>query len=335
MKAEKKALENYHTFLKIVSRDEINRDKAFYLNTLYCNRGLAEVHLSAHQIDSAKYYLDEAMLLFPHVSESRQLLPFGTLGNIYFKQELYGESLEAFQKVKELSFKIYQSFDKHKVKSRSIKDIGHVYFAQKHFDAALKHYQQALLFLALDFDNDSIATNPKLSQLISKKEGLEIIQAKAKSFFQKWKSNQNPENLELAFKNSQMAIEIINAIRKDLTEEGSKLILAQKSMEVYESGIETAYELYKLTKDEQYLVHAFQIIEQNKGAVLLESLKGKEALAQSQIPLIEAEKEEDLCRDINFYTSKINRAKSRPEKVNKEKVKSWENKVFTLKQTQP
>ena len=280
-----KALKYYHLFLSIANRKDIVKNKLVYRNVLYGSRGIAEVHLLSGQIDSAAYYLEEAIKVFPHVKEHRQILPYNSLGNLYLKQQNYTQAIEAFEKAKDLSFQIYGGFNKHTVKSRSIKSIGNVYFAQEKYDKALDFYQQALVMLSLDYENESVDSNPPIAQMISKVEGLDISQAKAKCFYEKWQANGAIKDLELALQNAIQAINITAALRRNLLETGSKLFLAEKSLEIYEQGIQCALQLYKATKAEKYLAKAFKIAEQNKATLLLESLKGKAALFEAHIPL--------------------------------------------------
>ena len=128
------------------------------------------------------------------------------------------------------------------------------------------------------------------------------------------------------------AIQTIQQLRHSYEAENSKLFLAEKTREVYEQAISTGMELYQASNDSKYLNEAFQLMEQNKAIVLLESIHANNAMSKSGIPDSLLQKEKKLRTDIVFFTNEINKEKGKIKNGNQDKIKHWSTQKFNLEQ---
>ncbi len=198
--------------------------------------------------------------------------------------------------------------------------------------AALEQYQKALLVLAFDFTEAAVTANPLPENMISKMEGLEIIVGKAQAFFLRYLQDQQAADLLQAFQQFQFAAKLVQELRQSFLQEGSKLLLAEKALSVYEGGIETALTLYQMQKEDYFLEEAFSFAERNKAMLLLESLQASDAISQAGIPDTALAREHQLRVDIAFYIKKINRQKQKKAKANSQKITNWQSILFDLQQ---
>ncbi len=326
------AIQYYHQFLTTAYLDKTAKNKILTRDLIYCYQSLARIFIKIENKDSTNHYLNLAMQLHPEVSAMRKIPSHEILGNHYLAQKQYSRAIKAFEKATDLAYEAYNNFNKHEVKSRSFRNLANAYLAINNFEKALENHQSALKNLALNFENSDPSVNPNIKQCISKVEALEIIEGKSKTYFKKYQQTKNLTDLKLAHKNALFGIEIINVLRRSFLDEGSKQVLAEKSLSIYELGIESTLALYDQNKDEKHLEAAFQFAEQSKAVILLESIQENIAIIGGDIPLIDQEKESAFRRDISFYENNINRAKRTPENLDVKKIQNWEKKLFRLQE---
>ena len=88
----------------------------------------------------------------------------------------------------------------------------------------------------------------------------------------------------MAFTTYQLSTELIDNIRTGYKAKGSKLLLAEKAIDVYDKAIKTSLRLYSMTRDTKYKEAAFRFAEKGKASVLSEALQETEAKAFAGIP---------------------------------------------------
>ncbi len=332
MKQLKKAKESYHTFLNIVKQKDMPTGSVVTKSIVYCYQSLAKIFLQENNADSTNYFIDQVIQLDQGEYSSRRMQSYEVLGDLHRQTANYEKALDAYQEAHHIGLGKYRKYEKHYSKAHNLKQVGEVYFLLNQQDRAIEAYQQALIFLAFDFSDSSTYVNPPVHNLISIRKGMEIIANKGQAYYAKYQKTKELKHLQAAFDNYEYATQLIQKLRQSFLAQGSKELLAQKALPIYEGGIKTALDLNTVTGKAHYLDKAFAFAEQNKAILLLESLQEADAKFSGGIPEEKLEKEKQLRLDIAVYEKQINKIKQKKGDQDIDKIKTWENKLFELKQ---
>jgi CHAT domain-containing protein len=131
-----------------------------------------------------------------------------------------------------------------------------------------------------------------------------IFNAKFQILFSEYRKTDNLKALEAAAETSELIISVLEKIRFNIGEEGSRLLLGDKYREFYINAINCFNECFKKSKNQTYLDKIFEYSEKSKVASLLASTREMKAI-QTHIPLDLANSERDLQRNIGFYNARI------------------------------
>ncbi len=199
---------------------------------------------------------------------------------------------------------------KHPTLSLVYNSMGRMFMNKGDNEQALRHFQTAIICLCNGFNDTDYRNNPPLDCIISEPLMLEILTNKARALFDYYE-NQTKDLLHLknSFETSELAIGLIERMRKKLTAEDSKLTLTEQSAKVFECCVNSAAKLYFVKQEEEYLAQAFRISEKNKVAVLSGLLADSSAKFSSKIPTNMLVREKKLKTEMTFLSRKINEEK--------------------------
>ncbi|MFT5645754.1 MAG: CHAT domain-containing protein [Aureispira sp.] len=108
---------------------------------------------------------------------------------------------------------------------------------------------------------------------------------------------QEKDALKLANNKTRAAVLLLEKMRNNFKEEGSKLFMVQTMIPTYELSIGVSLDLYQRTQNRSYLEDAFQLVEKSKAMLLLDALKAEEARNFGNIPKELLNEEKRLARE--------------------------------------
>lgn len=232
------------------------------------------------------------------------------LGEVRLLQGRYKKALDYSNRGLDLRKEVYGN--QHQAVAMSYKIIADIYAQQHQAQAALNNYQNAIQALTHHLDHNQ---NPNLKHSISgKTDLLQILQAKAQT---QQTIHQHPQ----ALATYQTAIDLIDTLRLNYIAEGSKYLLLEKAVPIYEGAIQTAIELGKNKL-------AFQLAEKSKAVLLLENIKNLQAKSFAHIPETTLEQERDFKIQIAFTERQAFEAQ---QAADEDKSKTLQQKLFNLK----
>jgi CHAT domain-containing protein len=186
---------------------------------------------------------------------------------------------------------------------------------------------QTLLFAdsAKEYKPDHLL-NPNPDSIISDVHTVNIFNAKFKILLALYRQTGSSRFLEAAANTSELIISVLEKIRFNIGEEGSRLQLGDRYREFYINAIESFRESYDKTREQIYLEKIFEYSEKSKVASLLASTRESKAI-NTKIPADLAGREKEFQRTIGFYNSKIAEEENL-ENPDKSKLSLWKDYIM-------
>ena len=201
------------------------------------------------------------------------------------------------------------------------------YFAKLgSWDDALSHFQKGMACLSTNLDETNIYANPSLSEVASKNMLLGLLASKAKALLSRYQQNgQNILDLEGSLATCQIALQLIDLLKYDITSTISKQEFIAKSVPVYEKSIEVSLELFKQNGNWEHAIQAFEFSEKSKAFLLLQELKYAEIKKYAGIPDSIVDQEKNLNIKSTFYQSELYSAIQKKDSI---KAKLYREKLL-------
>lgn len=191
--------------------------------------------------------------------------------------------------------------------------IAKVYFNLGQTEQKKNNGIQAQIYYDLAKKAINVPTKEGLMPFLMNKDSADAIPDKAillKILDAEARLLQEKDALELANEKTSAAVLLLEKIRNNFKEEGSKLFMVQTMIPTYELSIGVSLDLYKRTQNRAYLEDAFQLVEKSKAMLLLDALKAEEARNFGNIPKKLLNEERRLARERVRYEKLLFEAKS-------------------------
>lgn len=200
------------------------------------------------------------------------------------------------------------------------------------WEEALRHTQQGLQALIPDLVDDPGANPPVQEFIFATSNILSLLTLKGHILRQLYAETGDKAHLENAMNTLERAMEYLNYLRLNFFSDASKLTLVRQNYQLTELITNTTLDLFFLHKDDYYRQRAFELIEQNKAAVLRQALQRTEALKTSDIPSRLAEQYKKTKEVINWYRQRLFNEKNKGLKADSVMLRVWESGLVTESQ---
>lgn len=197
--------------------------------------------------------------------------------------------------------------DNHASVARAYCGMGRTLEERRDDETALNYYQSALKALSSGSETrhanlDSVSVEPVFLEVLERK-GAVLRKLYA----------QNPgaiDYLERSLSAYELAIQMVDRMRRGFKNDGSKLFLGEQFAGIYENAIRGALKLFDISKEKRYWELAFAFAQKNKANLLLEKLYESEAKQFSGIPDSLLAREDSLKAGLTYYDTEIKNARS-------------------------
>ncbi len=343
----------------------------FRVSTVYLNLGLtyyeksdytnALLYLKKSESLKLKYNLSEIALSYLNLAKVYVKLNEKVKAEDYFKKSIaafdkefgadyyrvtsvlfdYGlflrssgrltEALSVHQKALSICLKNYGT--KHPFVSLAYKHLGDHYFYINDFATALRYYQQSLIAIVGDFNNDDISQNPSLTKVIFNIRLLDNLKSKARALEMLSYQQNNPVEkknfLVSCLETLELALQLVDRIRSDYNSPDSRIYLAEHEKETYLYAVQVARQAYELTKSIEYLNKMYEITCMSKSAVLRNEIMENELVYDQEKPDSTLQNRKKVLLNISSYTKLINDEYQKP-KPDTIKIAFWKDALFEL-----
>lgn len=291
-------------------------------------QSLADLYADQKQLDLAETAISEAIRL-NQKSESRIEKTYLILGRILEGKKAFDAAADAYkQNIKWISEK---HSGNHPDIALARNHLGELALLQGDPKTAIQYAQEAICQLVDSFSSPDVAQNPTYPVTMARRFLLQAFEVKRRALLMMHAKDPQMDLLENAFAVSQLSVVLLDSMRQDLQEDNAQQKLMARSMEVYEGGIELAWQLYQEDPDETYLTKAFEISEKSKAILLLRQFRREEAIEFGNIPTHLLQREKTLRLEILYYERQLfeENSKSGPSGL---RISNWQQTVFHLKE---
>lgn len=295
---------------------------------IYHNRGSA--YLQLQQYDQALSNVNSALAIqelrkdTAGISSSKELL--GTVykrkGDFRLAAQLYRESLllrQAYTKVN-LDIDVANSYE-------NLADIAQL---RNSSDEAIQLYQQAIGQLIDQATELDVYENPVIrGRLVRDRSDLvRVLDLKAQTYLSVYQREGGQNILTAALDAYDKIDTLLNQVRQGFQAGGSKYMLQEAIVPIYERAILAHLSLYQETQEAKDLAKAYQFAAKNKALILLEGLQNEKARTFANIPRKLIKQENKLKQDYYTLEASLIENQLSPE----EKIKQQDS-LFQLKRS--
>ncbi|MEL6864317.1 MAG: CHAT domain-containing tetratricopeptide repeat protein [Bacteroidota bacterium] len=249
---------------------------------------LGVVYVGLKQYDKGLEYFQKAVEIMKktRTANDPQLIRAKVqIGKVY-EEEMgdLDQALAIYQKtLEDYANRIYKQKT---IVANAKRRIARIQLKQKRLDEALRSIQEGLQSLVpnLPAATQTIFPNPAIEQSQAQLDLLQLLALKANILKARFAKSEQLEDLKQAFATNELAISLIEQMRKSYLSDAARQFLNTQTAPIFESAVEQAFELHRLTKDSSYLFKAFKISEKSKASILWQSLNERFALETADIP---------------------------------------------------
>lgn len=229
-----------------------------------------------------------------------QAWTYGVIAQVYYRQNDLTRALQSINAALKFSERAFDySVSREVAKLYVLK--GSILLKNERTEDALQNFQTALTFLFKTYKEKDAGSNPPESLLYAENTIVEAVDGKAEAYYQRYLKNKENTFLEKALNAYQLIFKVEDKIAEEYDFQRSKLQLLNERNERSQRAMDICYALYQDTHDHQYLETAFEIMERNKGRVLLESQSEVRAGKEMQISNTLLEKQREHKQSIAYF----------------------------------
>jgi len=257
---------------RLTGKESVEKQLKYFL-------AASEIYTKNHNYKNANRFLNQAQLLETDNSYYR-IFRLESIGKSLELKERHAEALAYFEQADALA----DQTEKKNTPSFKSKRYRSMYYnaLPKGDTAQVVNILQKAINInrigvsATDFEDASNFTN--------KQEALFFIRQLALYTYFQYKNNLEEDTLKKAFQLYRLSIDLVISIRQEVASLESKNNLIEENEILFSRGVESAFALHRITKDDAFLKYALIIAEQKKALQLLESTSNKEAQKLGSVP---------------------------------------------------
>jgi CHAT domain-containing protein len=170
-------------------------------------------------------------------------------------------------------------------------------------ESALRHLQDALIIFSKNFTDRDTRNNPHtFTGSFAYYRLFEVMDKKATAWEKLYEKTKLPEDLKSAFDTYQSTISLLSYIERSYEMDDAKILLKQKSGNIFTRALKVCLRLERLYPESGYLESAFLISEKNKASVMSSQIRER-SISMSVGSENKFETEE---RNIKFNIARLN-----------------------------
>ena len=231
--------------------------------------------------------------------------------------------------LKAIEIKIKCSGHKHPMLSAYYHNLSTAYVNDEQYEEALSFLQKAINSLFKNFNTTDVYILPPITAYTSGSDLLAALELKAYTFYMLFLRFEQEVNFEASIQHYQLAVKLIDHIRRGYHTSGSQLSLSITTVKTYQRGIRVLTENQGDCKCSKM---AFLFSEKSKAILLLSSLQDSLAKTITGISKELLEKEKQLKIKLTSLEKSIQKIELQESKKDEELLKNYQSEFFNFHQ---
>jgi CHAT domain-containing protein/Tfp pilus assembly protein PilF len=185
----------------------------------------------------------------------------------------------------------------------TLKYWGDALIAQKQIYQGLLYYQQAISNLLIDYRSDNIYTNPtNFNTVFNSAELLDVLSSKAAAHKLMYTQSHKVKDLDVALKTYLSFYKLADHVERFYESDEARYLISNRKYVIHQQPIDICLQLYRLTKNKNYIEEAYRLDEENKASTLALYLEESQLKVKSGISRVLLRQEKDLKENITRLT---------------------------------
>lgn len=207
---------------------------------------------------------------------------YANLGEAYSGKGKYQKALSYY--LKDLSLNRQLLGNRHPYIGDTYTKVGKVHVNIQNYEQALNYYQQAISIFRSDYSREKRAQYISLENSAYPSRLLKALQFKAEALAEYSRETNDNQLLVKSLQTYLQATRVIEHLQQSYSRERSKFLLRERTVDIYNRGFETAFDLYTKTGKEDYKEYAFYFSAKSQNQILLAKLRDQDARSFANIP---------------------------------------------------
>lgn len=322
-------LEEALRYLEMAQEIKINVLGTGHLDTAIGHSNLASIYMSEKDYVTAleNYNLSLSIRINNFGDRHPNLInAYMQRGKLYSEISEPDKALADYYKVKGI---VSQKLgDSHPDMAEVLIQIGHTKKSINLYAEALENYQQAIVHLAEGFHVRDIHENPSVLTTAHPLLLLFSLAAKSDLMIEYYLLNGDRDYLDTAYKSYILSIRLIEDLQMNYQHEASKLNLFGENFSIFEGALLSAYHLYSLTEEQEYLETIYTTIEQSKARIAAELLHESRARNFANVPDEVIDYEREINSVIASFHQQLILEKEKGEEKDERRVRDLQDSLF-------
>lgn len=297
-------------------------------------QNLGTIYYDLQQYDEAiTHYKQAEALHLDRFPEGHPALSnvYANLGQAYTQKGQYEQALDYYHKDLDINRQLLEAT--HPFIGDTYTKIGETHAMADNYEQALDYFQRAIAIFISGTGSETVPQDLSTEKVIYPTQLLETLRLKADVLQKRADQNQDLQLLEQSLRTYLQATQLIDELQKSYSREGSKLLLRERSLDLYQKGFATAYQLLKKTGSSEYKEYAFYLAEKSTGQVLLEQLKSIDARTYAGVPDSLISREHKLRSHLTDLQQKLSRLVESPQQSDSLQHVALQDSTFQARQT--
>jgi len=324
-------LENAIHYLELAQRVKEEIHGSEHPNTAVGYNNLGSVYLQKEEFERAEknYQLSIEVRKNIHGDNHPNLIaPLHTLSGLYIQTERWGDARKELQKALNIGLSRFNESHIDIIDTYSL--IANSYLMEGDYNNGHHYYSKTLsLILGVDASDEDII--PDLSQVSYSLKLIENIRGMNRVLREKFKASEDKQLLHESLRFTTIASEKIDMLQTSFQNEASKLNLIDNNYEIYSNALDIIFELYTISKDDNWLDEMHYYSEKSRSRIAHDLLQSVEARNFGGVPDEVINVERDLNTKVSDYYQKLQLEQEKGEEGSQSVLRQYRDSLFYAK----
>ena len=300
-----------------------------HLDTAIGFHNLASHYLANEQYEEAEENYLRSLEIRKNIygnNHPNLILPYTNIANLYIQTERYSEAEAELQKA--LPIGLERLGEGHPDVLTIYAQLGDVFTEQEKWKEAEDFYHKAVSILINETYKPG-ETEIDVDKVNYPIRFVEVGKSLGDLKMKRYRSVSDTDELNEAIRMFKYAASAIDILQTQYQSESSKLQLIDSHYSIFSSAADAYYDLYNVSKDDQWLEEMLEFMERGRSRVAVELMQNVQARNFGGVPEDILREEQNLNEKVTDHFQELNLEKEKGMDADTGLIRSFEDSLFT------